>query len=250
MIETMPPGRQARMAWRSAPPRSVSERGRLLDPLDGVQHAVRPVGLHADGVDDRVRPAAAGEHLQLLDDVGVLVEVDDVGRARTGCGPSRAGSRYWSIAITCSAPSITALAMANWPTGPAPKTAIDSPPLMSQKSAPMKPVGRMSERNSTCSSVQVVLELERADVGVGHARVLGLPAGVAAGQVPVAEDPGASSGRTSSRRIPAFGLEFSHTEYSSCWQAQQLPQAIGNGTTTRSPTLTFGRLGRPRRSRP
>jgi hypothetical protein len=36
--------------------------------------------------------------------------------------------------------------------------------------------------------------------------------------------------------IPAFGFEFSHTEYISFLHAQQSPQAIGNGTTTRSPT--------------
>jgi hypothetical protein len=36
---------------------------------------------------------------------------------------------------------------------------------------------------------------------------------------------------------PAFGFEFSHTEYISFWHALQLPHAIGNGTTTRSPTL-------------
>ena len=45
---------------------------------------------------------------------------------------------------------------------------------------------------------QLVLELERADVGVGHARVLRLAAGVAAGEVGVAEDAGASRARTSS----------------------------------------------------
>jgi hypothetical protein len=33
--------------------------------------------------------------------------------------------------------SMMALAIANWPTGPAPKTAIDSPPVISQNSAPM-----------------------------------------------------------------------------------------------------------------
>src|SRR4051812_45996606 len=38
---------------------------------------------------------------------------------------------------------------------------------------------------------------------------------------------------------PALGLEFSHAAYSSCRHAQQLPHAIGKGTTTRSPTLRF-----------
>src|ERR687883_349785 len=40
------------------------------------------------------------------------------------------------MAITRSAPSSTALAIANWPTGPAPKTAMTSPPEISQNSAP------------------------------------------------------------------------------------------------------------------
>src|SRR3954471_23572144 len=39
--------------------------------------------------------------------------------------------------------------------------------------------------------------------------------------------------------IQAFGLEFSHTEKFPCWQEKQLPQAMGKGTTTRSPTFRF-----------
>ena len=37
----------------------------------------------------------------------------------------------------------------------------------------------------------------------------------------------------------AFGFEFSQSEKSWCRHDQQLPQAIGNGTTTRSPTFRF-----------
>ena len=37
--------------------------------------------------------------------------------------------------------------------------------------------------------------------------------------------------------MPAFGLEFSQSENIAFWQKKQLPQAIGNGTTTRSPRL-------------
>ena len=37
--------------------------------------------------------------------------------------------------------------------------------------------------------------------------------------------------------VCALGLEFSHSENSPRAQALQAPQAIGNGTTTRSPTL-------------
>lgn len=57
------------------------------------------------------------------------------------------------MAITFSAPSSRALAIANWPTGPAPQTAMMSPGLISHISAPMYPVGKMSDRKSTCSSV-------------------------------------------------------------------------------------------------
>ncbi len=49
----------------------------------------------------------------------------------------RSRSGTVSMAITRSAPSMKALRMENWPTGPQPNTAIVSPPLMSQKSAPM-----------------------------------------------------------------------------------------------------------------
>ncbi len=54
--------------------------------------------------------------------------------------------------MTLSAPSRKALRMANCPTGPAPKTATVSPRRISQFSAAMYPVGKMSERNSSFSS--------------------------------------------------------------------------------------------------
>src|SRR4030081_3048820 len=38
--------------------------------------------------------------------------------------------------------------------------------------------------------------------------------------------------------MPAFGLLFSQQEHNSAAQAAQAPHAIGNGTTTRSPTLS------------
>jgi hypothetical protein len=34
---------------------------------------------------------------------------------------------------------------------------------------------------------------------------------------------------------PAFGLEFSHSEVCPAWHGTHPPQAMGNGTTTRSP---------------
>src|ERR1700712_1399664 len=39
--------------------------------------------------------------------------------------------------------------------------------------------------------------------------------------------------------MPALGFEFSHREYSPAVQALQAPQAMGKGTTTRSPTRRF-----------
>src|ERR1051325_160893 len=39
--------------------------------------------------------------------------------------------------------------------------------------------------------------------------------------------------------MPALGLVFSQQEYSSAAQAAHAPQAIGNGTTTRSPTRSL-----------
>src|SRR5690242_15893529 len=39
--------------------------------------------------------------------------------------------------------------------------------------------------------------------------------------------------------IHLFGFVFSQTEYNSFLQASHTPQAIGNGTTTRSPTFKF-----------
>lgn len=41
----------------------------------------------------------------------------------------------------------------------------------------------------------------------------------------------------------AFGLEFSHSEVRPRSQAPQLPQAMGNGTTTRSPTRNLVTAG-------
>ena len=39
------------------------------------------------------------------------------------------------------------------------------------------------------------------------------------------------------RASSALGFDWSQSENNSCWQNQQLPQEIVNGTTTRSPGL-------------
>ena len=56
------------------------------------------------------------------------------------------------MAITRPAPIRSALCTAKSPTGPQPQTATVSPSPMSAFAAAIQPVGRMSERNSTCSS--------------------------------------------------------------------------------------------------
>jgi hypothetical protein len=96
---------------------------------------------------------------------------------------------------------------------------------------------------------QVVLDLDRADVGERHARVLGLAAGVAAGQVRVAEDAG---GRVAEHLLghPGVRVGVLAERVQLVLAGQQLPQAIGNGTTTRSPTFRFVTPLPTRRPRP
>ena len=56
------------------------------------------------------------------------------------------------MTTTRSAPRICADRAAIWPTPPAPQTATTSPPLRSQKSAAIQPVGIASEAKTTESS--------------------------------------------------------------------------------------------------
>ena len=68
------------------------------------------------------------------------------------CFASASRRGYSSMAITFDAPMTSADWIANRPTGPQPQTATTSPSEMSAFSAPIQPVGRMSDRNSTLSS--------------------------------------------------------------------------------------------------
>ena len=102
--------------------------------------------------------------------------------------------------------------MQNSPTGPQPQTATVSPGSMLQFSAAMYPVGKMSDRNSTCSSVRCAGTLTGPTSANGHADVLGLPAGVPAHHVRVPEQPAARSSRRPSPRVSAFGFELSQAE--------------------------------------
>src|SRR4051812_46091486 len=142
--------------------------------------------------------------------------------------------------MTSWAPSTRALSIASWPTGPAPQTATTSLPLMSHISAPIQPVGRMSDRKSTCSS-------ERSDsIRMGPTSANGTrtysacppaypPVRCEYPNRPDIENPYAFSDTT------AFGFELSQHDQSCFLQNQQFPHAIVNGTITRSPFLSLAR---------
>ena len=97
----------------------------------------------------------------------------------------------------------------------------------------------MSERNSTCSSAKPFAILSGPTSANGTRAILGLAAGEAADQVRVAED--------ARRGVPHHLLGqpgvrvgvLAQRAQLSCRHCQQLPQAIGKGTTTRSPTFRF-----------
>ena len=85
---------------------------------------------------------------------------------------------------------------------------------MLQFSAAMYPVGKMSVRNRTCSSRRADRDLERTDIRVRNSDELGLPAGVAAHHVRVAEQ---RTGWIAVQLsvIDLFGLELSQDAHSS-----------------------------------
>ena len=141
--------------------------------------------LEPDRVDARVGAAPAGQLAQRLLHVLVLVVDASVAPAFSTASFRRYGKR--SIAITRSAPSSFALAIANCPTGPAPHTAITSPGCdVAHLGAHV--AGREDVREEQHLLVgQRRRHLERPDVGERHAHVLRLPAGEAADQVRVAE---------------------------------------------------------------
>src|SRR4051812_26236465 len=148
------------------------------------------------------------------------------------------------MAITRSAPSSRALFIANCPTGPAPHTAITSPGLMSHISAPMYPVGKMSDRNSTCSSVSPSGTLIGPTSANGTRAYSAWPPANPPVRWEYPKMP-AVAWPNIFCAIHAFGLVFSQTENNPCRQEKQVPQAIGNGTTTRSPTFKLPLSPRP-----
>src|SRR3954454_6581797 len=128
--------------------------------------------------------------------------------------------------------------MANRPTGPAPHTATTSPDLMSHMSAPMYPVGRMSDRNRTWSSLRS-LSIFNGPMSANGTRAYSAwppaypPVRCEYPKIPAVGNPNIFSANA------ALGLVFSHKENWPRSHARHAPHAIGNGTTTRSPTVNL-----------
>src|SRR5919199_2391743 len=163
--------------------------GGLLDALHRVQRAVSVGGLHPDAIDDRVGAAAAREDLELLDDVRVLAEVDRVGGAR-------AVERHLEPVVVL-VDGDDALRAEHHGAGDGELP--DRPGAEDGDHLPALDLAELGAHVARREDVreeqhllvrEVVLDLDRADVGERDARVLGLAAGVSAGQVRVAEDPG------------------------------------------------------------
>ena len=141
--------------------------------------------------------------------------------------------------MTCLAPSRMALRIAIWPTGPQPQIATVSVGSMSHCTAACQPVGKMSQRNSSFSSANAVRHLDVGGVGEGHAQIFGLAAGIAAGQMRVAEQARRACGRTPCRRDRFLRLVVSQTEKLPRLHWSHSPQMIVKGTTTRSPFFSL-----------
>src|SRR3954464_8164011 len=99
----------------------------------------------------------------------------------------------------------------------------------------------MSDRNSTCSSVRWSGTLMGPKSAKGTRAYSAWPPAKPPNKceypkIPQGEWPHIFSA------IQALGFEFSHSEVVPCWHEKQCPQAIGNGTTTRSPTRSLRTL--------
>ena len=91
------------------------------------------------------------------------------------------------MAMTRSAPSRKALAMANWPTGPQPQTAMVSPAGCRTSRAHVAGGQDVGEEEHLLVR-HPVRHFERSHVGKGDPGVLRLAAGVTPGEMRVAED--------------------------------------------------------------
>ena len=97
----------------------------------------------------------------------------------------------------------------------------------------------MSERNSTCSSRRAVGNLERADVGERHAHVLAPGRRRSRRSCASSRTARTPSSRRASRPSTRSGSSCRTATTAARLQKKQRPQAIVNGTTTRSPTFSF-----------
>ena len=106
------------------------------------------------------------------------------------------------MAITRCAPMISADWIANSPTGPQPHTATVSPGSISAFSA-RHPAGRQDVgQEQNLIVVEMIGNDDRADVGIRHADIFGLPAGIAAGEVRIAERRRPSGGPSAAATRP------------------------------------------------
>jgi hypothetical protein len=162
---------------------------RLLDPVDRVHEAVTVRGLHPDGVDHRVGPAPAGQLLELLDDVGVLGEVHDVGR------PRLVPSHLQAVGVLVDRDD----PLSAEHHGAGDRELPDRPRTEDGDdlaAGDLAEVGAHVPRREDVGEEQdllvgqIVLDLDRTDVGERHPGVLRLAPRVAARQARVAEDPG------------------------------------------------------------
>src|SRR5436190_19924768 len=109
-----------------------------------------------------------------------------------------------------------------------------SPASIPQLSAAMYPVGKMSDRNNTCSSGRPDSIFSGPTSANGTRKYSACPPG---NPPSMCEKPNNPAGECpiALRAISALGFEVSQQEYKVFWQKKQLPQAMVNGTTTRSP---------------
>jgi hypothetical protein len=124
---------------------------RLLAAAVSVPRTIR-VQFRADRVDARVRSAAGGHVLQGFHQIGFFV-IGRVRGTRSLTRPAQAVRETVDGDDAFGAQQARALDR-ELADGTAAHTAMVSPGLISHRSAPMYPVGKMSDRNSTCSSLK------------------------------------------------------------------------------------------------
>src|SRR4051794_15563044 len=109
---------------------------------------------------------------------------------------------------------------------------------MSQASAAMYPVGKMSVRNNTCSSLRPFSILSGPTSAYGTRTYSACPPANPPNKCEYPNSPAGECPHIFSA-IQALGLEFSHNENIVRWQKKHFPQEMLKGTITRSPTLSF-----------